>query len=264
MNIIGKNLKTIAANLSVDLLDDVLHFHNKGNMHIDKKFKKRILPHTLNVKQLQDLECSDFEISPFHNDAIACIADTDDSVCRYRSALTFETEKVHFSVIKSLLKNSFAKREDGSRPYPSGGALYPVEVICLIFAEKLFHSPPSGFYHYRASSNCLQPIRQINSEEMRGVMFYLEREETSAPAFSLLYLGVTSKMLVKYYYRGYRYALMETGSMYHQADLVGQKLNLRNKLYSGFNDQEVIKQIGLDNMNFLPLVIQSFGGAPCK
>jgi SagB-type dehydrogenase family enzyme len=134
----------------------------------------------------------------------------------------------------------------------------------VIFAEKLNNSPPSGFYHYRPTLNVLQPIKTLPSEAMRKVLLHMELTKACAPAFALLYVGVVAKMLVKYRHRGYRYALMEAGSMYQQADLIGQSLGLRNKLYSGFNDHEILKLIGLDNMTFLPLVIQSFGGKTCR
>jgi SagB-type dehydrogenase family enzyme len=264
INTVGRNLKSMAANLSVELLDDVMHFHSKGNLVIDNKFKHKVIPHTLSLEQLQELERSDYEISPFHDAVIACDAGYEITLRRQRSAMYLETEKVNFTRLQNLLSAAFAMRKDGSRPYPSGGALYPVEVICVIFTEKMQNAPTSGFYHYRPTRNYLQPLRYSASEEIRKMLYQLEAPETAAPAFALIYVGVLSKMLVKYRYRGYRYALMEAGSMYHQADLVGQALRLRNKLYSGFNDQELVKRMGLDNMSFLPLVVQSFGAAPCK
>lgn len=264
MNVTGKNLKTMAVNLQVDLVDDVLQFHNKGNLCIDEKFKNRLLPHTLALDQLQSLERSDFEISPFHDEAVRCDSNSENTIRRQRSAKIFGETTIEFSTIKQLLHHSFGMRADCSRPYPSGGALYPVEVICLVFAEKIKNSPPAGFYHYRPTRHVLQPLNQMDSETMRKVVYHLEMQKVAAPLFAFLYVGVIPKMLVKYRYRGYRYALMEAGSMYQQADLIAQTLGLRNKLYSGFNDHELIKFIGLDNLNFIPLVVQSFGADICK
>lgn len=259
MNVIGKNLKTLASNIQVDLVDDVLQFHNKGNVCIDKKFKNRVAPHGLSLVQLLPLQQSDYEISPFHHNAISCEIETEVKIHRKRSAKEFGKDKIEFDKIKNLLQSSFTQKAEGGRPYPSGGGLYSVEVICLIFSEKLKNSPESGFYHYRATSNILQPLKLCTSEVMQKILYHIEDPEVSAPAFAFLYVGVLAKMLVKYRYRGYRYALMEVGSMYQQADLVADTLGIRNKLYSGFNDHEIIKLIGLDNMNFIPLVVQSFG-----
>lgn len=263
MTAIGKNLKTLGANLNIEMLDEVLHFHNKGNVCVDHKFRNRIIPHNLTLEELRSLERSDFELSPFHDAEILCDADREIKIRRERSAKVFGSEWIAFSKIKTLLKNAFVAGKDGGRPYPSGGALYPVEVICLIFSEKIRNSPPSGFYHYRASLNALQPLRLLSSEIMRDTIYAMEMKETNAPHFAFLYVGVVSKMLVKYRYRGYRYGLMEAGAMFQQADLVGQSLDLKNKLYSGFNDHEIIKTIGLDRMNFIPFVLQSFGVPPC-
>ncbi len=259
MNVTGKNIKTIHSNIDIEIMDDVLHFHNKGNIFIDDKFYNRLVPHTLSVDQLHSLEKSDYEIVPFHDDEIQCGSDYKFDIKRNRSALLFNERKIYFEKIKALLTNSFSSKQDGSRPYPSGGALYPVEIICGIFSEKIIDGPPSGFYHYRPVQNILQPITQVNSEEMRHIIYNMESPEARTPHFMFLYVGVLGKMLVKYRYRGYRYALMEAGAMFQQADLVAQSLGLINKLYSGFNDHEIIKFIGLDRMNFIPYVIQSFG-----
>jgi SagB-type dehydrogenase family enzyme len=264
MNFTGKNLKTIGTNLSMEMLDDVLHFHNKGNVCADLQFRNRIIPHNLSLDELRVLERSDYEINPFHDEEIFCDAEREISIRRARSAQFFGKEWISFSKIKTLLKNSFAAARDGSRPYPSGGALYPVEVICLVFSERIKGSPPSGFYHYRPTSNVLQPIKLMASDEMRKTVYSMELKDVNTPHFAFLYVGVVGKMLVKYRYRGYRYALMETGGMYQQADLIAQALNLKNKLYSGFNDHEIIKLIGIDRMNFIPFVLQSFGVPPCE
>jgi SagB-type dehydrogenase family enzyme len=263
-NIVGRNLKNIAVNLSAELVEDVLLFHSKANLMIDNKFINRMQPYPFNKEQFEELEFSDFEISPFHDAVIACEPNRQVKIRRHRSAKHFDTGKVDFATVKKLLSASFAMRRDRSRPYPSGGAFYPVEVICVIFSEKLLDAPASGYYHYRPSHNYLQPLRHSDSDDIRKMLYQLELPDTTSPAFAFIYLGVLGKMLVKYRYRGYRYALMETGSMYHQADLASQALGLRNKLYSGFNDQELIKRMGLDNMTFLPLVVQSFGASPCK
>lgn len=259
MNVIGNNIKTINANLTVEMVDEILYFHNKGNIFLDEKFKSHVMPHTLSLEQLHLLERSDFEIVPFHDADIDCQLIQELHIKRYRSAQTFKQCEIPFVDIINLLANAFAVGKEKSRPYPSGGALYPIEVICAIFSEKILNAPVSGFYHYRPHQQVLQLIKPVDSQVMRTVLFAMELKGVNSPNFAILYTATVGKMLVKYRYRGYRYALMETGAMFQQADLVAQALGMSNKLYSGFNDHELMKFIGLDRMNFIPFVIQSFG-----
>ena len=260
MNVTGKNLKTISSHIYIDMVDDILNFHNKGNILIDKKFNSQIIPHTLNYQELRSLEKSDFEISPFHDQDIACLPNMDAYLCRQRSANSFNKQLIPFTTLKNILHHSFAAK-NGHRPYPSAGALYPVEVLCIIFSDRLSDSPESGFYHYRPTQQVLQPIKLVAAEKIRNVIYSLETSEHRQPNFAFLYFIVIGKMLIKYRYRGYRYAMMEAGAMFQQADLIADAFALNNKIYSGFNDHEITKFIGVDPINFLPLVIQSFGVA---
>src|SRR3990167_5955098 len=258
-NNIGKNLKTISGHVKLEMLDEVLSFHQKGNIIIDEKFNRRVAPYPIDLDQLAALERSDFEISPFHEDSISCASDKDKKILRNRTAKKFSDNMIDFNVTKNLLNHTFSSNKQGARPYPSGGALYTVEVIAIIFEDRLINSPKSGFYHFRPTLNALQPIKLADCNEMRQTLFRMDGLETQKPNFAFLYCMVLSKALVKYRYRGYRYSFMEAGSMYHQADLIAQSEGLINKIYSGFNDNELMKYIGLDRLTFLPLVIQSFG-----
>lgn len=260
----GQISKTLFSTVKAEMIDELFAFHNKGNILVDAHFRNHLVPYELTLSQLQQLERNDLEILPFHDQNISCELSYISNIRRYRSADKFINKKVELSAIKKLLQNAFAVRE-GSRPYPSGGALYPVEVICVIY-EDMLHGEKleSGFYHYRPTLNVLQPLKMLSANTIRKTLFQMELEETSHPAFSFIYLTHVAKMLVKYQFRGYRYALMEAGAMFQQADLVAQELGLKNKLYSGFNDHEVVHLIGLDKLNFLPLIIQSFGDYLCE
>ena len=79
------------------------------------------------------------------------------------------------------------------------------------------------------------------------------------PCFSILYLASIGKAIFKYRYRGYRHALMEAGSMYQQATITGQKIELRNTVWSTFSDQELLHAVELDHSSYMPLTLQLFG-----
>ncbi len=54
-------------------------------------------------------------------------------------------------------------------------------------------------------------------------------------------------------------ALMETGSMYHNAGLVADRIGLRNRVWAGFTDTYVAKTMNIDLRTAAPVIIQFFG-----
>ena len=84
-------------------------------------------------------------------------------------------------------------------------------------------------------------------------------EEDAPPNLCILYLVHIKKSIFKYRYRGYRHALMEVGSMYQQVAMVSQSLGLGSTVWSGFNDYQVMDELGLDRRMFLPLTMQFLG-----
>lgn len=241
-----------------NLIQELLTFHNKSTVLIDPKITCHFKPN-ISGQVLESLTNTDIEINPFHLHDIPCKTHTSAHLKRNRSADSFINKQIDFQVVESLLNESFAMQDDGSRPYPSGGALYPVEVFCVLFQERLLQSPVSGVYHYRPSLQVLQEICTITSTQLHEGLHLDLSITIGSPNFCILYLVNIEKTLIKYRLRGYRYALIESGAMCHQADLVGKSLGLKNRLYSSFDDFELMSLLNLNKMSFLPIVIQMFG-----
>jgi SagB-type dehydrogenase family enzyme len=256
-----QNINFYQTNKYVDLKvkKDILSFHNKGNILLDKPFFPAVSFPPLPLDVLQNLETLDTEINPFHHDSIPCTSIQKSAVRRNRSASDFTGQKIDFEILQTLLNESFAANEELRRPYPSGGALYTIEVLCCATNEKINQLPVNGIYHYRANLKKLQLLREVSYEKINQHVLSLEQEQGRKANFILIYVINLPKAIVKYRYRGYRLAWMEVGAMFMQADLVARELGLKNRLSSSFNDFEITKFAQLDAHTFIPAIVQLFG-----
>ena len=180
---------------------------------------------------------------------------------RKPSLRQFSKKLLDFSDINTLLINSFSPNDEGHRPYPSAGALYPIEPILFLFKERLCHDKPlvSGCYHFKSVDRTLELIKELEMLPTIKRLFHGLVDEDAPPNLCILYLMHIGKSIFKYRYRGYRHALMEVGSMYQQVTMVSQSLGLGSTVWSGFNDYQVMHELGLDRRIFLPLTLQFLG-----
>ena len=184
---------------------------------------------------------------------------------RDKSAHIFEKKTYDTSNLFKLLHSAFGETKDKAgnilRPYPSAGALYPVQVIVAVRTSQLGNATHlvNGFYHYRPQLKAMDLLNQTSENEMIKVCF--SEGDTSLQNFNfcLIYVVHAAKSFFKYSYRSYRLSLLEVGSMYQQASLVGKKLGLKNRVLSGFADYELAKIMGLNPCVFFPAIIQVFG-----
>lgn len=184
------------------------------------------------------------------------------SLQRARSAHRFCGESVaEWESFEQLLAQSFLATDpnDSPRPYPSGGALYPIEIVVAVFPNRVSGIECSGTYHLRCNSGRLEHIAPSGENELLRALTGGEADALGRPQFAIVYVMNIERALVKYRYRGYRLALLEAGSMYQQADLVGDTLGFRNRLWAGFSDYALCRVAAMDPRVLLPLVVQFFG-----
>lgn len=79
------------------------------------------------------------------------------------------------------------------------------------------------------------------------------------PYFATVYCIHLDKAIFKYKHRGYRNALMEVGSIYQLCDLYSKEFDMTNRIWAGFYDGLVARQLNIDNTSILPCVVQFFG-----
>jgi SagB-type dehydrogenase family enzyme len=144
------------------------------------------------------------------------------------------------------------------RPYPSAGALFPVEPFVIVFPGGV-HAVAPGIHHVMPTRR--QTTLWVDDAHIADRWHWLHEPAWNMPAFAILLMIQVSRCCFKYRYRGYRHALMEAGSIYQQAATVARLAGLGNCCWSGFCDNAVQALCGLDRLDFLPVVIQAFGQA---
>lgn len=214
---------------------------------------------TINDTQLQKLQFSECEISPFNLDSIDCSEVHSCMSERRPSVNAFAPCRYPIEQIKQLLVSAFASNAYGRRPYPSAGALYAVEPLIFLFQEGVEEAIQPGCYHFRARSKRLQKIKALSHEHFFSALLQDLIPRAQRPSFALVYLLHINKAIFKYRYRGYRHAVMEVGSMFQQATLCAQALGIASTVWSSYADYELLHHLNLDPLVFMPLSMQLFG-----
>lgn len=184
-----------------------------------------------------------------------------DSVRRNPSAASFSLQPLPFSIIAHLLINSFCANSPDSRrrPYPSGGALYPIHVVLCRISEVTAWPSEVDALHLLPVSRQLEDLKAESADKLLRTLTGGQTETLGTPAFAIVYAISFEQAIFKYRSRGYRLALMEAGSMYQTADLCGKALGLQNRMWAGFCDHRVARDLGLDPRHIAPLAVQFFG-----
>lgn len=210
---------------------------------------------------IKKVENTEYEISPFHKHDIDCNQTKTTSFFRKPSLSQFSNKRMDFEVLKQFLVNSYAVDETGRRPYPSGGALYPVEPLVFIFEDRVdkFNEYPSGCYHFRPVSKTLQLIKKFNSSWLYDDLLLAYLDKNHLPTFGVVYMAHIGKTIFKYRYRGYRHALIEVGAMCQVASTVAQEIGVRSTIWSTFSEYQLLQELDLDYALFMPIMMQFFG-----
>lgn len=191
------------------------------------------------------------------------------TLLRNQSGINFtDNESLTFTKIDDLLINSFCSVDDSyrNRPYPSGGALYSIDVFLCKLSENIYDWPSkSSILHLLPATRSLEDTDiTINSTTLLSHICGENAELLGKPHFAIIYTLFFPKAIFKYRHRGYRLAHLEAGSMYQMADLQSKKLNLRNRVWAGFSDYQIAKTLELNPKYVMPLIVQFFGNVEKK
>ena len=169
--------------------------------------------------------------------------DLAEALARRASSHTFDnTRAPSAETFGEMLDLAARARADGTRPYPSGGALYPIETYLVVrCAEGL----KSGAYHYRPDVHALEYLWPLL--HAAG-----EREATretsvveSAPVLIVL-TSVWRRNTPKYHEFGFELALIEAGHIGQNIVLASAALGLAACPLGGFADAALSTQFDLD------------------
>lgn len=245
------------------VLADVQTFHNKGNYTLHSAFKHMSYLHSLTPFDLDNLTGNELHLYPDMNLSTPLQMDSipPHAFMRNESCLTFKKSNIAFSTIEQLISPLLnTNSTNHKRGYPSGGALYPVEVFICSLTETSEHWPfPEKALHLLPHSRALETVQNTSSNQQLKDSILCPPSTIGTPSLALIYVAYLPKTLFKYRYRGYRLALMEAGSMYMMIELQAKALDLRCRLWSGFTDSMLCKSLGLNPALFSPLCVHFIG-----
>ncbi len=143
------------------------------------------------------------------------------------------------------------------RPYPSGGGLYPIEV--LVYPAGV-NGVTAGFYYYQALAHRLVPRAPAHWENLANLLGGHPVGE--AAFFVLLFLDFTRLSLSKYGGKSYRLALLEAGHIAQNVLLAVSGLRLAALPLCGFDDEGLSRAAGLRYPDQPVIYVLAVGNAP--
>ena len=139
-----------------------------------------------------------------------------------------------------LFHHALKEQEDGRRPYPSGGALYPIETYLI---ARGIADIPDGIHHYHPRAHALEYLWPVS----RNKSLFVPGAAWADSASTIIILTALWKRNYKKYNNfGYLLGVLEAGHIGQNIFLVATALNLSSCPVAGFNDEEVTKILNLE------------------
>jgi SagB-type dehydrogenase family enzyme len=154
-----------------------------------------------------------------------------------------------------LRDNTFVPFPPRTRAVASAGALYPLELY--VHAARVASISP-GLYHYSPKEHCLHQLRATDPALVPSSTLYPDL--VLRASLSLFVTAVFERSTWKYGERGYRYALMEAGSVAQNVGLIAAALGLGCFGLGGYVDREVDDLLGLDGVTQSTVHMLCIGG----
>lgn len=182
------------------------------------------------------------------------------------STRNFNTDSVlSFSDISIIMHAAFgASQENLSRKYPSGGGLYPVSSILVVFdSTKIQGLDKEGAYYYDCFENKLLLVKSWNASELKAVQKAIcPLEQDFLANSAIVYVGDLRRSILKYNYLGYKHILIETGMMaqsFRESLKIDSEVSYGDLSYSAYNDFSLIKSLGYNPRLAIATMVQWFG-----
>lgn len=183
---------------------------------------------------------------------------------RRRSCRKFADETMELSTLGSILGNTYGITglvDDPtglamySRPIPSAGALYPLEIYVL---TRRVDGLADGLYHYQARDHLLKPTSQDAKLEMLGE-YLLGQYYLNTANVAIILTAVFERTFEKYGPRGYRYVLFEAGHAAQNLCLLATEAGLGSICLGGFFDARLNRHLALDGKAEAALYVVGLG-----
>jgi len=252
--------------MDVSVFDDILKFHSKTNFTIHKAVEPITSLHFLPAAILEQLTGNELKFYPDMDLTIQTPTIEHLKLCnplsRIDSCSFFPKQKLSFDKIKKLISPLLTKTSSTyKRGYPSGGALYPIEVFLCNLSENITDWPCNeNILHLLPQSKKFEIIQCSADREKLIQAIIPSPNQIGSPNIAIVYAVYIPKTIFKYRHRGYRLAHLEAGSMYMLIDLMSKQLQLPNRVWSGYCDNMLSKCLGLNPTLLFPLCVQLIGG----
>ena len=158
-----------------------------------------------------------------------------------------------------ILSESFVETEYQKRlvrPYPSAGALYSAQIT--IYCRNI-QGVSDRVYHYLPNKNNLELLHEVSHEDVLEQLLLTKENPLANFDFLILYSFIASVPMSKYGYRGYRFGILEIGSMYQKLLTVLDDYGLCSRVWGGFYDEPLSALFGVDPRVSWPVVCQLAG-----
>ncbi len=163
-----------------------------------------------------------------------------DDVLKKRVSANEELLSLSLKQVGQLIGHSLANH-DKHRAYPSGGGLYPIETYALAYDVEGLER---GIFHYRPDTNSLEQIFLLPEDATSDDI--VSSNTQSLYPLLLLFTSVWSRSHTKYHDFALALALMETGHMMQNLQLVGTALSLGTRPMGGFKDAVAAKLLDIE------------------
>jgi SagB-type dehydrogenase family enzyme len=180
-----------------------------------------------------------------------------DLLARRRSSRAEVLRPASLRDVGAVLGAAYAVRHRSrggtTRPIPSAGALYPLELYVVSLAVNELER---GVYHYNPVRHRLSRLAQLAWPELRASM--VDPSVLDQAAALVVVTAVFWRSRFKYGPRGYRFALLEAGHLVQNAVLAATDLGLAALPLGGFFDRrldELVRADGLDEATVHALVL---------
>jgi SagB-type dehydrogenase family enzyme len=172
--------------------------------------------------------------------------DLRDVTHRRHSALPDECGDVALADLGTLLGLTAGASADrpGLRVTPSGGAMYPVDIV--VIAHRVAGLGP-GAYVYDPIAHALLPRAEVDPLEFHRVANAVS--PPPQPSLTLAFVATFARTRAKYGLRGYRFALLEAGHLVQAGLTVATALGLASLPWGGFVDDAVESLLDLDGLD---------------
>ncbi len=146
----------------------------------------------------------------------------------------------------SFLLQSARMRADNTRPYPSGGALYPIETYLL----GSIAGSPSTVFHYHPKAHALECLWEMPAHTSVSDLFFDTEDESVSPASAaIVFTAMWERSASKYGDFAYNLALLEAGHLAQNILLLAAARSINARPMAGFKDGIVSDVLTIDANN---------------